>query len=294
MLRYSLSAVVFITSCLSCISKDDFTDPFIPDDNSTNEGETVCEPWNKLGFDLLGLLHPNNDINAIQRLLPPNTFIGLLDGSFGTDTTHLQTLLDSDRIAAVRVHLLNTVCLRSGNCGPSDNLTFGISPGSFTQSIRIRDERYATYIRSRVSAYKALSNRYPCVRFFISPMLEHDEDRSTFDTLAEWVRSEFPGVAIVNTPNSGARETSADLLECHGAAFSGECKAGSLDGFSIRRLTAIERTQWREQTVGRSFVLSWFPEANCRPADGRFIPIAERMNCVTFDLFKELLLLTYD
>ena len=292
--------LLLLLSCLSCISKDDVTGRF--DEHGSSDGTAApdtmanvqCEPWNKLGFDLLGLLYPRYQVGSIRNLLPPHSFIGVLDGSFGTDTTNLEVLLSSGRVGGVRVHLLNTVCLRNDNCGPSDNLTYRISPEAFEQKLAYADASFYQYITGRTAIYRNLSDRFPCVKFFISPMLEHDVNGRAFDNAASWIRASWPGITIVNNPHEGAVATSADLLECHGSGIPVACGLSSWDGTDIRRSSLMERQGWRSGAAQTISALSWSPDLNCREDDNSFTPISDRTNCADRSDFINILRLTYE
>lgn len=300
-----LLAVSFIFS--SCISKDDLLErahlkdkdnkeqtddvPSTPSDLAESD---LCQRHARLGFDVLGLLSPHTDAAGIAAGLPPNSLVGFLDTSFGTGLSNLETVLLSNRVTALRIHLLNAVCVRNRNCGPSDGVAFGKSPEQFTRAVGTLELGVTQNIDSRAKVFAEVHRNFPCVKFYVSPLLEHDEDEPTVDQLFRYVRAAFPYATIVNSPFSGSRRTSADLLELHGTNHGGNPGANSLDGESIRGLSQLQRDAWRQRNAAATYVLSWLPEGNCRPANGAFIPIDQRTECLTKALFMEQLRLTYE
>ena len=175
----------------------------------------------KIGFDFLGLAHPKYPVKELIEALPNNIPIGYLDYSFGKDTKNLEALLASGKVIAVRVHLINAVCCRNKNCcspdwiGDKDKLDKAINAGSL-------DER----ITLQMFTFSKLVADYPKVKWFFSPLLEHDQSEEAWKRIASMILFALPKAQLVNCPHSGWKGTyRGSILETHDASSRGYCSS---------------------------------------------------------------------
>ncbi len=222
------------------------------------------------GLDILGLAKQNT--STILSVIPENTAIGVLWGTFGDVEKPLRKLLKSGKVNAVRMHMVNGPCIRNNRCEKK-------------QEINIKN---LDLMRERVKAYAKIMNDFPTVKCFVSPVLEHDVTdpklvRSWFKVIDE----EMPTCTKVCNAHSGWCPIKTSVLKEKHGNNPGNWDIVSNDGASIFQSNSAE---YRKN--GKVMNLAWYHEMNLL-ADGidAFIPPTKRTCQSTADLYKQALLL---
>lgn len=245
---------------------------------------------NRMGFDVLALMHNRTDAKAIGRRIKPGTPIGVLDYTFGTDIQHVRDLLSGGRVGVLRVHLINAVCARNRRCQPSDGVAYRKDSKGLDRAIR--NGEADSQVRNRVRVFKLLFDEFH-VPTWISPLLEHDQSQEAWVHLGRLIKEEWPVVRLVNSPHSGyGGNALGALIEHHGSTPSRD-NMSSLDGDDLYSLGSSGRQRWRDRTRGEIATLSWTQQANCL-GSGKWVAPLKRTNCLTARSFEKMYSQTYN
>lgn len=228
-----------------------------------------------IGHDTLAILHPEfSDHNQ----LPKNTALGVLHWTFGSDTSRLRSYLNRVEPQTVRVHLINTTCVRNQNCGTYE-IGYGYTIKTFDSAVRNKKKDILTFVSQATKVYEELSAKYPDTRFLISPALEHNLSQKAWRVLADTVLEVWPTVRLVNSPldtSRGERYRGA-WLEGHGPYSSTEVEINSLDGVDA---TDIAIGSWLKRFNKIKVLYVWSRSYNCRN-QGPFEDPRKRDSCPT-------------
>lgn len=152
---------------------------------------------NYKGLDILGAAR--QDTRNIVRHLPPDTSVGVLEGTFGPVIPTLKAYLDTGNVPMFRGHLANYTCIRNRNCAAGE--------------IKITDYNA---LGRRAAAFEAVAKQYPAVKCFLSPWLEYDVvDRAIVNRWVQTVKDNAPSCEIVMSPYKGWVPPGM-ILEKHG------------------------------------------------------------------------------
>lgn len=243
----------------------------------------------RIGYDFIGLLHPAYPMAKVLQYLPDQVPIGFLDYSFSKDPANLITLLDSGKVTAGRLTLINSVCARNVNCckpdwqGDKHQLDKAIRAGKFDARVRERTTLY--------SGIFASYNLKPS----ISPLLEHDQSEQAWKRLADIILEVVPEVQLVNCPMSGWNGSYRhSIRETHDASSDGRCSSldGVKDGAGILGMSPSERSAWRNKTKNHRYVLSWCNPMSLRASGPRICPLKRKDNLSA--VWKEIVQKTYN
>ena len=203
------------------------------------------------GLDLLAL--PMQDVDMLARAWPNGFALGCLYGTFGDIFKPMARILDTGKCPLVRIHLINWPCVRGHNCEPGE-------PDHNTQ-------RHT--IGQRSIAVQKFADKYPKVRFYVSPLLEYDE-RLRINVHA-WVNAihKYCPIAIpVISPSSKGVTIPHALIEHHGNAAHGDIVSN--DGESFFDVGG----HWKNR--GRIITFAWWHECNLRKNGAPFVPPSKR------------------
>lgn len=204
-----------------------------------------------IGLDLLGLA--KHDVKNILPYLQPGMAIGTLMGTFGGPLPKLEVLIKTGKIAAVRVHLTNGCGYRNGNAEPAF------------------DPKANDYVAltKRAKAVEALAKKYPAVKFYVSPRLEHDEKNA--GVVARWIKimeRYCPRCTIVFSAFTGL-VPKGFLVEKHGNGAKADIISN--DGES---LTDADASYLKN---GKVITFAWIHTMNGRgPGDKTFLAPSKR------------------
>lgn len=209
------------------------------------------------GLDLLGLA--KLDTKMIAPLLPNNTCMGTLSGTFGNIAPHATDLLSTNKVSCWRDHLLNGPCARSHNCESGE-------PG-------LRD---FGAIEKRARAVVDTLKNFPSVACYLSPVLEYDERDKT--VVQKWIDAIKRGAGdrckIVLSPASGV-VLPGYLVERHGNSY-GKADVRSNDGESLFEAPSTYPSE------GSSITFGWIPSFNLRrQGESAFTPPSRRSSVLS-------------
>lgn len=214
------------------------------------------------GVDTLALA--KMDCKMVSEVIPPNTSIGVLDGTFGDPTPCLDKLISTGKVNAVRVHLLNGTCWRNNKCERGEP-----SPTD-TKALALRARRYNAFFAQRG------------VMCYLSPVLEHDiKDRSKAEANINTVKQNAPNCAIVQSAFTGYRVPGI-LNEYHGNSASGDITSN--DGNSL-----FDSNSPKYQNSGKVITFGWIHRFNFRvPGESVFVLPSKRTLAPSKDDFLQV------
>lgn len=210
------------------------------------------------GYDILGLaMQP---IQMIKEEFMDGYCIGALEGTFGDVVPALDNLLDTGKVQCMRVHLGNGPCKRNGNCGPGE-----ISPKNIKA------------IKDRALGIQALTVKYPRVKCYLSPYLEHDEkDKKLVNSWVKALKESAPDCRVVISAHTGYVPPNV-LVEKHGNNAKGDVISN--DGVSL-----FDSNSSKYRTGGKVIVFGWIHRFNLRVSGEKtFTQPRKRTNKVTRD-----------
>lgn len=241
----------------------------------------VSRAERKIGHDFLGAQQKNF---RVSNVIGPIEATGHLDWTFGVDTTKVRILLEKATPRVHRVHLLNTVCVRNGNCGVYEPL-HGFSINSLNKAIENKNKNILNHVRARTSIYRNFFAQFPGIKPLLSPALEHNLTSKAYRVLADTVLEVWPDVQLVNSPLSGHGERYRGAwIEAHGSTPNLDADINSTDGTDV---TDIDVDKWLERTKNERITFAWTRSYNCRH-QGDFEDPRKRTSCPKKYQFEEL------
>jgi hypothetical protein len=141
--------------------------------------------------------------------------------TFGTDTTCLQSLLNTNAISLFELHLINGPCIRDKRCGTYEPF-YGYTIKSLEDAVKKKDATVqAIFQNTAQQASQAILPLLPSTTAcYINPVLETNLSRESSVTVQEWVRPYFNNRCkfVWNPvgPNPGAPIEGASVSEGHG------------------------------------------------------------------------------
>jgi len=245
-----------------------------------------------IGQDYLGLSHPKFDAKEALKYLPSNPAIGVLDNTFGANDSNLRLLLNNAHPSFLRVHILNTTCVRNKNCGKYE-LLYGHTVNSLDKALRNKNKRLLDAYKGRVSSYKDLSNSCLPTSFLLSPALEHNLSKKAWRVLADATLEVWPEVQLVNSPEGRltAERYKSAWIERHGKNPGKDADITSPDGEEATDFDSVKYKKLIESLPRLKIALLWSRGFNCR-TQGNFLDPRKRTACPspsTFELMSHLL-----
>lgn len=225
----------------------------------------------------------------LHPIMPMAT--GNLDFSFGPDIAKVDSTIAALKPLYHRTHIINTTCVRDGNCGNYE-IGHGYNKATFDAAIKAHNQKILNFLKARVTLYKALSIKYPGTTFLMSPALEHDLSKESWNILADTILSVWPDVQLVNSPDANIAVSvyKGSWIERHTNNFPLDADIVSLDGADA---TDINITAYRDRVLNAPHVkiaLSWTLGFNCRVKT--WIDPRARKNCPsrqTFELMSHIM-----
>lgn len=247
----TLILLIVMSGCTGVLSRDG--------DGPGLEVERTAQ--RELGHDLLGAQQPNFDYKSAAQFIPTASPLGFLDHTFGNSIAPIRYLITNIRPRFVRVHFLNTVCVRNRNCGRYEPVA-GYSISSLDKAIQKKDPKVINHLIDRVNVWKKLAQENPGTFFLVSPALEHNMQKQSWRVLADVILTTWPGVQLVNNGMGGVsvEEYRGAWVERHGKNDAGD-QINSLDGEDI---TDIKVPAWLKKTRKNIITFRWSRVYNCR------------------------------
>lgn len=243
-----------------------------------------------IGQDYLGLLSNRFPHDEVRRVLPERSAIGVLDVTFGSETTPLVRILDSRSPEYLRVHFLNNTCVRNRNCGTYEPL-YGYSLSSLEAALLKKDPKIIRPLQARVRLYRAIQLAHPDTTFLASPILEHNLKFPAWRVLADAVLEAWPDVQLVNSPMRGVAAESyrGAWIEKHGNPAERNAKTYSLDGSDA---SDINIGAWVRDTKGAIISFTWTRSYNLRTQGTTWVDPRARTAAPTRRILEEMLHIT--
>lgn len=215
------------------------------------------------GYDVLGVAK-YCDVYLKAPKLPS---VSTLLGTFGDPIPCIEKRIKLGGLTHVQFDLLDGTCWRNDNCEPNTPKLSDINE-----------------LRKRAKRVNSLAVKYPNIKFYISPILEHDiKDERKVISLCRTVIDECPTCECINSPVSGAKPKNIKL-ELHG---NQRAYSVSNDGSSVFNCDSV-----KFRSAGSNFVYAWFPELNLRySGEKKFTPPSKRTCTPTINLFKQAYML---
>lgn len=214
-----------------------------------------------IGHDFLALSQQNFAYKKAAQVISNDTPLGVLDFTFGRSLAPFIYVVANTSPSHARVHLLDVVCVRNGNCGPY-SVVRGYTIASLDAAIRARNETILSHVRRRTNLYKAIALDAPSTTFLISPALEHNLSKKAWRVLADTVLAEWD-VQLVNNGMGGVdvERYRGAWLEDHGKTPRADADITSLDG---TEMTDINIDTWLNRTRNNRITFRWTRSYNCR------------------------------
>ena len=213
------------------------------------------------GASLLGMCHPDFKCDSINRMFVGQEVIvtGWLENTFGTTCSCADSLLNDPRPKIVRVHIMNSPCLRNKRCGPYEVLYKESVASASTQFGRGRGKAVEKFKRSlkRLKARLAGVKDLTC---YVSPCLECDLNERARRFISSVVLDALPDCRLVDSVYR-QRCLPGAVCEKHGdkPRVTKPCIV-DLDGIDGRD---VDLKQYVESYKECDLVYYWEPWMNC-------------------------------
>lgn len=228
------------------------------------------------GVSYIGLCNKTWDCNGVKATWSGQDTIitGWLEQSFGRACKCADELLRSPKDKIIRVHLINSPCVRNGRCGPQEVLA-GETVASASRKVARKDRRI---IRKYVAVIKRFKNRLNQsqggLQCYVSACLECDLSVAARRVLNTYLSRYLPGCNIVDNPLR-QRCLKGTICEKHGVnpKLSAPCIA-DLDGEDGKEVDLREFYRNTKQCDIRFY---WDPRLNCNNPYARFLDPMKRV-----------------
>ena len=231
------------------------------------------------GVSYTGLCNPTWDCKAVKATWKGQDTIitGWLEQSFGRACKCADELLRSPKDKVIRVHFINSPCLRNRRCGPQEVLA-GETVESASRKVVRRNSRIIRKYLAVVKRFKRrLEQSKGNLQCYVSACLECDLSGAARRVLNSFLPRYLPGCNIVDNPLR-KKCLPNTICEKHGSnpKLSAPCIA-DLDGEDGKE---VDLKQYYRQTRQCDIRFYWEPKLNCLDPSLRFQDPIER-NCRT-------------
>lgn len=185
---------------------------------------------------------------------------GWLENTFNEECQCADTLLQDKRKKVVRVHLINSPCMRNRRCGRYEVL-YGLNAASATRRVLKNNPRFMKKFDDVLErAAKRIESSKGNLQCYISPCLECDLYEKARRVLLSRVSARLPNCVLVDNPLRG-RCIKGTVCELHGVypKLSRPCIA-DLDGVDG---SVIDRKDWISRYRHCDISYYWEPWMNC-------------------------------
>lgn len=217
---------------------------------------------NAQSVSLLGLCNKTFDCDAARSIWSGSHTIttGWLEQSFGRACKCADQLLQSDKDKIIRVHLINSPCVRNKRCGAHEILA-GESIESASRKINTKNRRLFIRFSAVTQRLKRrIANANRTLQCYVSACLECDLWPSARRVLRNYLSNHLSGCSIVDNPNHG-RCIKGTICEKHGSApkLNSPCIA-DLDGTDGN---FVDLKAYQRKTRKCDMRFFWEPTLNC-------------------------------
>ena len=122
--------------------------------------------------------------------------------TFGTSTSCLEQYLESGKLRALEIHLVNEVCQRNNNCGPYEFL-YKIPVQTYNRKLKAKKPAFLAKVKKYfMSAADFVARKVPeSVTCYISVGLESNLTKEAAQVLVQIAEPLFPACKVVWNPN---------------------------------------------------------------------------------------------
>lgn len=224
------------------------------------------------GVSFLGMCNKSWNCEATAALWDKKIVTGWLENTFGEQCDCADKLLQDPRSKVVRVHIINSPCMRNNRCRRYEVL-YGETAASASRKILRKDKRFFKKFDAVLErAALRIESAKGRLRCYISPCLECDLYENARRVLLLRVSARMPYCRVVDNPNSGSCIRGA-VCERHGDSPStiDPCIV-DLDGTDGSR---IDANKWVARYRHCAVSYYWEPWMNC--ITGRFVDPRKRV-----------------
>lgn len=209
----------------------------------------------------LALCHKDWNCNATVKLYEGQDTIiaGWLEKTFAPDCKCADRLLSDPRDKVVRVHLVNSPCMRNKRCGRSEVL-WGYNKVSASRAVSKPRSRLNRRFNVVLHKAKRRLQEIDGLTCYISPCLECDLNGRARGLLADRVSAAMPNCILVDNPH-GDRCLAGSVCETHGGnpPAVAPCIV-DMDGTDGRTLDVAD---WARRYQHCDIRYYWEPYMNC-------------------------------
>lgn len=150
---------------------------------------------------LLGLCHPKFNCNGVKSLYAgqERIILSYLENTFGERCKCANELLSDPRPKTLRVHLIQSVCMRNKRCGRYEAL-WGYTVASASRAALNPKSRLRKRFSKILARFKARIEGVDGLTCYVSPCLECDLYEKPRRVLAGLVSDTLPTCNIVDNP----------------------------------------------------------------------------------------------
>lgn len=214
------------------------------------------------GLSLLGMCHKDWNCSSTKAMWKgkDELVFGWLENTFGASCKCAESLLNDPRPKTIRVHLLNSPCMRNRRCGRYEVL-YNETKASASRKIIRGDRRIMSKFNAVLErAARRIESSKGNLQCYISPCLECDLNERARRHLADAVSNRLPNCVLVDSPYR-QRCIRGSVCESHGDTprVSKPCIV-DLDG---KDGSEINVAKWVRKYRGCDVSYYWEPWMNC-------------------------------
>lgn len=240
----------------------------------------MCGVVQAEGLSLIGLCNPTWDCRAtIEGLKGKPITVGWLENSFGNQCSCADRILHLTRRKTIRVHLINSPCLRNRRCDKHDAF-YGYTVTTANRAMAHPRSALRKRFRKVLDRFKLrLEASQGELRCYVSPCLECDLNATSRNVMARRVRAVLPGCNLVDNPLRDACLPGA-VCERHGADVPRDKPCiYDLDGTEVR--SASELQFLADKTKHCKLRFAWSHWMNCAAEGKPFVMPRQRICNIT-------------
>lgn len=215
----------------------------------------------------LALCHKNWNCDSTLKFYrdQPQMELSWLENTFNTNCPCGDKLLATPAPKVLRVHLINSPCMRNKRCGRYEVL-WGYNKASGSRAVHVPGSRLNRRFNAVLERFKRrLEAANGSVQCFVSPCLECDLNGRARRALADRVSAALPSCILVDNPYRQVC-LGTGVCEYHGAnpAVTKPCIV-DMDGTDGRELNV---KKWAAKYKDCDVRFYWEPWMNCNTALG--------------------------
>lgn len=237
---------------------------------------------------LLAVCHKDWDCNATVKLYSgfQTMELGWLEETFASDCKCADRLLQDARAKVVRVHLMNSPCMRNKRCGRYEPL-WGYNKVSASRAVHVPKSRLNRRFNKVLAKTAERLEKAKNLTCFVSPCLECDLNGRARRALADRVFVALPWCILVDSPyQQGCLRGS--VCESHGG--SPRVVAPCIVDMDGTDGAVLDVNKWARRSRDCELRYYWEPWMNC--IRGKFIDPRSRdckFNSSYFERTKKIL-----